>query len=222
MNITVPKKLLSDQLSLLERIVPSRSANPLYTYLGLYAEEGALILFGTNGEVDLEVRLPAEAQSLPRVLVPAQPFFQLVRSLPGDLVALGLASEPGQGGQLELSSGRFRTRLSLAPAEGYPELLVPEGEDKGAFPLRTRMPSGELVKALTHVRYAASNEEYRAIFRGVQLEFSPQGFRAVASDGYRLALYDLPLPQGFQAKAVVPARSVDEMVRVLKLSLIHI
>ena len=140
MNITVPKKLLSDQLSLLERIVPSRSANPLYTYLGLYAEEGALILFGTNGEVDLEVRLPAEAQSLPR----------------------------------------------------------------------------ELVKALTHVRYAASNEEYRAIFRGVQLEFSPQGFRAVASDGYRLALYDLPLPQGFQAKAVVPARSVDEMVRVLK------
>ena len=205
MNITVPKKLLSDQLSLLERIVPSRSANPLYTYLGLYAEEGALILFGTNGEVDLEVRLPAEAQSLPRVLVPAQPFFQLVRSLPGDLVALGLASEPGQGG-----------RLSLAPAEGYPELLVPEGEDKGAFPLRTRMPSGELVKALTHVRYAASNEEYRAIFRGVQLEFSPQGFRAVASDGYRLALYDLPLPQGFQAKAVVPARSVDEMVRVLK------
>ena len=216
MNITVPKKLLSDQLSLLERIVPSRSANPLYTYLGLYAEEGALILFGTNGEVDLEVRLPAEAQSLPRVLVPAQPFFQLVRSLPGDLVALGLASEPGQGGQLELSSGRFRTRLSLAPAEGYPELLVPEGEDKGAFPLRTRMPPGELVKALTHVRYAASNEEYRAIFRGVQLEFSPQGFRAVASDGYRLALYDLPLPQGFQAKAVVPARSVDEMVRVLK------
>ena len=216
MNITVPKKLLSDQLSLLERIVPSRSANPLYTYLGLYAEEGALILFGTNGEVDLEVRLPAEAQSLPRVLVPAQPFFQLVRSLPGDLVALGLASEPGQGGQLVLSSGRFRTRLSLAPAEGYPELLVPEGEDKGAFPLRTRMPSGELVKALTHVRYAASNEEYRAIFRGVQLEFSPQGFRAVASDGYRLALYDLPLPQGFQAKAVVPARSVDEMVRVLK------
>lgn len=38
----------------------------------------------------------------------------------------------------------------------------------------------------------------------------------MASDGYRLALYDLPLPQGFQAKAVVPARSVDEMVRVLK------
>ena len=100
MNITVPKKLLSDQLSLLERIVPSRSANPLYTYLGLYAEEGALILFGTNGEVDLEVRLPAEAQSLPRVLVPAQPFFHLLRGRRGDLVALGLASEPGQGGQL--------------------------------------------------------------------------------------------------------------------------
>ena len=113
MNITVPKKLLSDQLSLLERIVPSRSANPLYTYLGLYAEEGALILFGTNGEVDLEVRLPAEAQSLPRVLVPAQPFFQLVRSLPGDLVAHGLAAQPGRGRPLALAAGRGRSRPRL-------------------------------------------------------------------------------------------------------------
>jgi DNA polymerase-3 subunit beta len=66
------------------------------------------------------------------------------------------------------------------------------------------------------VRYAASREDWRAVFRGVQLEFSDQGFRAVASDGYRLALFDLERPQPFTKKAVVPARSVDELMRALK------
>lgn len=110
----------------------------------------------------------------------------------------------GPGGQLELSSGRFRTRLSLAPAEGYPELLVPEGEDKGAFPLRTRMPSGELVKALTHVRYAASNEEYRAIFRGVQLEFSPRASGRWPPTGTASPSTTCPCPKGSRPRPWSP------------------
>lgn len=40
MNITVPKKLLSDQLSLLERIVPSRSANPSTPTWGFTPRKG--------------------------------------------------------------------------------------------------------------------------------------------------------------------------------------
>lgn len=212
MKVLIPRKILSEGISLLERVIPSRSANPLFTYLGLEVQPQALVLFGTNGEVDLEVRLPAEGEGTGRALVPAQPFFQIVRSLPGD----GVEATFGQ--ELLLSSGTFQTRLGLAPMEGYPELLFPEpaGDGGGLFPVRTRLPLEEFLKALGHVRYAASNEEYRAIFRGVQLEFGPQGVRAVASDGYRLAMYDLSAPQGFEKKAVVPARSVDEMVRALK------
>ena len=134
MNITVPKKLLSDQLSLLERIVPSRSANPLYTYLGLYAEEGALILFGTNGEVDLEVRLPAEAQSLPRVLVPAQPFFQLVRSLPGDLVA--------RGGSWSSPPGASAPGSAWPLPRATPSFWCPRGRTRGPSPCGRGCPPG--------------------------------------------------------------------------------
>ncbi|AFV75090.1 DNA polymerase III, beta subunit [Thermus oshimai JL-2] len=212
MKVFIPRKTLSEGISLLERVIPSRSANPLFTYLGLEVRPQALVLFGTNGEVDLEVRLPADGEGEGRALVPAQPFFQIVRSLPGEGVEASFAQE------LLLSSGSFQTRLGLAPVEGYPELLFPEPTKggEGPFPVRTQLPLGEFLKALAHVRYAASNEEYRAIFRGVQLEFGSKGVRAVASDGYRLALYDLAEPQPFERKAVVPARSVDEMVRALR------
>lgn len=211
MKVKVPKTLLTEHVALLERVIPTRSSNPLFTYLGLALTPDALVLFGTNGEVDLEVRLELPTEGEGRFLVPAQPFFQLVRSLPGDQVELDF------GAELSLSSGSFSTRLSLAPDEGYPELFFPSLEGPAEpYPLQTLLPVEELLKALSHVRYAASNEEYRAIFRGVQLEFSEGGLRSVASDGYRLALYRLAKSQPFAKKVVVPARSVDEMVRVLK------
>jgi len=125
-----------------------------------------------------------------------------VRNLPGELVELQLTN------QLELSSGAFRTHLATTQMEGYPELQFAVGTET--------MAAARLAHALSRVRYAASNEEYRAIFRGVQLEFTLQGLRAVASDGYRLARYDIPMSLQTERKLVVPARSADELVRVFK------
>ena len=223
MKTQLNRKTLAESLALLERIIPSRSANPLLTYLSLVLTDASLVLTGTSGEVDLRLHLPIrlgrELGSGLHVLVPALPLAQVVRSLPGSASVLEV-----ELGRVELSlaaatrclaqgaKATFQTRFSVAEPEGFPEPVFPE-------PMLA-LKAQDLLQALTHVRYAASNEEYRAVFRGIQLEFSERGLRAVASDGYRLALYDLELPnlEGElpQCRLVVPARSVDEMVRVLK------
>lgn len=212
MEVRIPKRTLAEGLSILERIIPSRSSNPILTYLPIELSDTGLILRGTNGEVDIEVRLPAEIQGSGQVLVPAQTFSQIVRSAPGELVELifGQRSEgaKGAGERLELHSGTFNTQLSTTSPDGYPELSFGK-------PGSEKIAASRLAQAITRVRYAASTEEYRAIFRGVQLEMSPSGLRSVASDGYRLARYDLPM-QLETRKLVIPARSADEIVRVFK------
>ncbi len=213
------KKPFIEQALLLERLIPNRNPNPLLTYLGLVPGKGALTFFGSNGEVDLEVRLPVEgAEEGPRVLVPAAPFFGLLKGLPGEEVHLRL-----DGPSLELASGRFRTRLGLAGAEDYPQLvfLSPAGESanhpgEGAFPEEVTLEAEDLLLLLTRVRYATSNDEYRGVFRGVLLELRPKGIRAVATDGYRLALFERDEPRGEGLKAIIPGRTVDEMVRLLR------
>lgn len=201
-EVRIPKRTLAEGLSILERIIPSRSSNPILTYLPLELSDKGLILRGTNGEVDIEVRLPAEIQGTGQVLVPAQTFSQIVRGLPGELVELVFAD------RLELHSGSFDTQLSTTSPEGYPQLSF-------GTPGAEKISASRLAQAITRVRYAASTEEYRAIFRGVQLELSPTGLRSVASDGFRLARYDLPM-QLETRKIVIPARSADEIVRVFK------
>ncbi|MDX2005175.1 MAG: DNA polymerase III subunit beta [Meiothermus sp.] len=202
MEVRIPKKTLADGLGILERIIPSRSSNPILTYLPIELSDRGLILRGTNGEVDIEVKLPAEIVGKGQVLVPAQTFSQIVRSAPGELVELIFKEK------LELHSGAFDTQLATTSPDGYPELSFAEASGE-------RISAGRLAQAITRVRYAASTEEYRAIFRGVQLEMSPTGLRSVASDGFRLARYDLPM-QLETRKVVIPARSADEIVRVFK------
>jgi DNA polymerase-3 subunit beta len=204
MEVRIPKRTLAEGLGILERIIPSRSSNAILTYLPLELTERGLVLRGTNGEVDIEVKLPAEAQGTGKVLVPAQTFIQIVRGLPGELVEMRM----GEKNQLELNSGPFDTQLSVSSPDGYPELAFQEA-------MGERIPASKLAQALLRVRYAASTEEYRAIFRGVQLELSSNQMRAVASDGYRLARYDMPIALT-ERKLVVPARSADEIVRVFK------
>ena len=202
--IRLPRRTLAEAASTLERIAPTRPSQPIYAQLYLEAEGDSLILRASNGELDLELRVPAEVESGFKTLVPAHLFGQLVRSANAELAEFRLTPEG-----LTLEIGSFKTRLTTADAEAFPPLELGEGTE-------VELPADVLARALGRVRYAAANEEYRAIFRGIQLELGPERFRAVATDGFRLALYDASVNAAEPLKRVVPARSADELVRLLK------
>ena len=204
MDVRLPKRSFSEALTILERVIPTRSSNPVLTQLWIEARPTGLLLRGSNGEIDLELLVPAEVSGENARLVPGQLIGQVVRNLPGELVEMAL-----DGTELTLESGSFSTRLATSDTSEYPRF------DFSAQEL-VNLPATELARAVQRVRYAASNEDYRAIFRGVQIELHPGRLRAVASDGFRLALYDLSSSLDANKRFVVPARSADEMVKVLE------
>ncbi len=198
----VSRKKLADALSSVERIVPSRSSNPSLSLVKLGLDQGLLTLSGSNLDIDIQASLDVDTEDTGTWALPAQVFSQVVRALPGELVELSFEQN-----ELELQAGSYTTKLQLVEAS-LPSLTFPESYS-GSF-------SGErLVAALTHVRYAAAVAEYQAIFRGVQLEFDDRHVRAVATDGFRLAYYHMDDVAGLDGDIVLPARSVDELTRVL-------
>ncbi len=203
MRVHVPKKQLADALAQVERIIPNRSSNPGLSLLQLELKEDRLVFSGSNMELDIQASLAADVEGAGRVALPAQVFGQVVRALPGELVELVFSDN-----ELEIRSGSYTTKLQLAGGEGAPELAFPqtyEGQLDGAV----------LETALSHVRYAAAVAEYQAIFRGVKLELKDNRLRAVATDGFRLAYYHVEESSGLDADIVIPARSVDELTKVL-------
>lgn len=204
LQVQIPKKHLSEALGTLERIVPSRSSNAALTHLKVESRERGLALSGTNLEIDIEMLVPAEVTSGQTFVVPAHLFAQIVRQLPGELVELSLA-----GHELTVVSGGSTFRLGTGDIGAFPELAFAAGGD-------IVLDARELARSISAVRYAAAAEEFRAIFRGVQLELGPSRCRVVATDGFRLAYRDFEGGVQEARKLVVPARNADEIVRVLK------
>lgn len=203
MRAHVTKKTLSEGLGLLERVVPSRSSNPLLTSLKVEPSEAGLALSGTNLEIDLSCFVPAEVQDPQSFVVPAHLFAQIVRNLGGELVELELS-----GSELAVRSGGSDFKLQTGDLDAYPPLSFPGHAD-------VSLDAAELARALSSVRYAASNEAFQAVFRGIKLEHRASGARVVASDGYRVAIRDFPA-SGDGRSLIVPARSADELIRILR------
>lgn len=204
MKVQVSKKALAERFAHVERIVPARSSNPGLNLVRIDLGDDQLRFVGSNLDLDVRTALPADVSGEGAVAVPAHVFGQVVRALPGEDVALEVEDR-----ELAITSGSFGTRLQLADLDSAPN---PAFADAHA----AELPGSALAAALGQVRYAAAVAEYQAIFRGVKLELSDEGTRAVATDGFRLAYFDLDAVSGLDAEIVVPARSVDEIVRLLE------
>ena len=204
MNVHVPRKQLTTSLGHVERIIPNRSSNPNLSLMRIMLKEKTLVFSGSNMDIDIEAAVPAEVEETGEFALPAHVFAQVVRSLPGEMVELEFNDT-----ELTIASGNYATKLQLVEATGAPSLKFPDTYEG-------RLAAGELAAALAQVRYAAAVAEYQAIFRGVKLELSDKKTRAVATDGFRLAYYNWEVASGLDGELVLPARSVDELTKLLE------
>ncbi|HHO56068.1 MAG TPA: DNA polymerase III subunit beta [Trueperaceae bacterium] len=205
MEVQIPKKYLADSLSHIERIIPNRSSNPNLSLLFIEVKDNKIILRGSNLEIDIESSLSADIdfEKNETFAVPANVFGQIVRSLPGELVVLGFSEN-----EMSIASGNYGTKLQLVKDIESSNISFPEtysGSIDGKI----------FAKLLSHVRYAAAVAEYQAIFRGIKLELKQNHTRAIATDGFRLAYYDANSSSGLEEDIVIPARSVDELIKLL-------
>jgi DNA polymerase-3 subunit beta len=83
------------------------------------------------------------------------------------------------------------------------------------------LSSTELMRMIDKTKFAISNEETRYYLNGVFLHKAEKNsieiLRAVATDGHRLAQYDIPLPQGAEELTglIIPKKTVHELRRIL-------
>ncbi len=203
MKVHVAKKTLAEALAHVERIVPARSSNPSLSLLRISFGNDVVELVGSNMDSDIRARIPADVGASGSFAVNAAVFAQVVRVLPAEDVTLEFGDN-----ELVIVSGNYNTKLQLSSPASAPEPTFPteySGEvDAGAFS-----------HALASVKYAAAVADFQAVFRGVKLEFSDERTRAVASDGFRLAYFDLSGGTGLDASVIAPARSIEELIKLL-------
>ncbi len=216
MRLVIEKSELLRGLGHVTSVVERRTTIPILSNVLLKATGETLELKATDLEREVIEECPASVAQAGAVTVPAHMLHDIVRKLPeGSRIDIRRDAEKER---LTISAGQARFALQTIGAEDFPDLNA--GDLGHSFELEAQ----ELKRLIDKTRFAISTEETRYYLNGIY--FHPAeankkpALRAVATDGHRLALADLPLPKGAQGMpgVIVPRKTVHELHRLIEAS----
>ncbi|MFC1875356.1 DNA polymerase III subunit beta [Chloroflexota bacterium] len=207
MKLSCLQEKLDRGLSLVGRAAATRTTLPITNNVLLATDQGRLKLVATNLEMAISCWIGAKIEEEGAITVPARLITEFVSSLPSDKIDISLAPKTKT---LELKCARFEARISGVDAADFPPIpRVEEG-------VTTQVEAEALRHGISQVVFAAASDESRPVLTGVNAEFEGDLLTLAAADGFRLAVYKLPLstPVKQKATAIIPARTLAELNRM--------
>ncbi len=214
MKVTVERAALLKSLGHVHRVVERRNTIPILANVLIRAEKSKLTFKATDLDVEVTETISAEAGPGGSTTVPAHMFYEIVRKLPEGAQVVIEAS--GDRAVLAIRAGRSRFTLQTLPESDFPDLAA--GEMTHTF----KLAAADLKRLIDKTQFAISTEETRYYLNGIYLHTAGTAkaptLRGVATDGHRLAQFELPLPAGASGMPgiIVPRKTVAE-VRVIPL-----
>jgi DNA polymerase-3 subunit beta len=208
MKLTCLQENLDRGLNVVGRAVAVRTTLPITNNVLLATDKGRLKLSATNLEMAISCWTGAKVEEDGSITVPARLLSEFISSLPTGNVDMNLSP---QTKTLGLKCARFEARISGVDAKDFPP--VP----KVAGGITTTVEVEELKQGIGQVAFAAATEESRPVLTGVDAEFDGNTLTLAAADGFRLAVYKLPLAQAVAQKTevIIPARTLAELSRLM-------
>jgi len=213
MKLTIERAALLKALGHVQSVVERRNTIPILSNVLLSAGQGQVAFSATDLDMEVTDSSPAQIESPGQITAPAHTLHEIVRKLPeGADVSL---SYTGDDPRLQVAAGRSRFNLPVLPAGDFP-VMSSEGLNDAVA-----IDTNDLIRLIDKTRFAISTEETRYYLNGLYLhavvEDGQPKLRAVATDGRRLALAEMPAPEGFAGApgVIIPRKTINEARRLL-------
>jgi DNA polymerase-3 subunit beta len=207
MRFTVTRQNLHQGLASVSASIPTKTTLPVLSNILFETTEGGVWMSGTDLDVSIRVRVPAEVQEPGSLTAPGKKLQEITRELPDQPVEITTRSD-----QIELSCGRARFKLNGLPADEFPSL------PGVTFESGIAVPGADLQKLIHHTSFAVSTEESRPILNGVLWELRDGSMRMVATNGHRLARMGLETgpSEAPGTTFIVPPSALQQVQRLFK------
>jgi DNA polymerase III subunit beta len=207
MKLSCLQENLNRGLSVVQRAVATRTTLPITGNVLISTDQSRLKLVATNLEMAISCWIGAKVEEEGAITVPARLLTEFVGTLPSDRVDLNLTPRTKT---LSVKCARFEARISGVDADDFPP--VPKVDSD----IAVKIEAEAFRQAIRQVVFAAAVEESRPVLTGVDVTFEDKMLTLAAADGFRLAVYKLPLdtPVAQRAEVIIPARTLAEVERL--------
>jgi len=214
MKFTIDRADILRALNHVHSVVERRNTIPILANVMLRAEKDSLSLTTTDMDLEIVESVAAKSSATGATTVPANTLYDIMRKLP-DGSAVEISSAAGDT-TLQVKSGKSTFRLGCLSQEDFPKMGSSE-----KFSYSFSVPAADLRTLIDRTRFAISNEETRYYLNGIYLHAAENDgvavLRAVATDGHRLARFEMPLPNGAKDMpgVIIPRKAINEIRKLI-------
>jgi DNA polymerase-3 subunit beta len=208
MKLALDRSTLLKAMSHAQSVVEKRNTLPILSNVLIQADKKAVTIRATDLDIEIvEVINAAVVEEEGVTTVPAHMLYDIIKKIP-DGAQISLEEKDGR---LNIAAGRSKFTLATLPDTDFPSV----GEQK--FTSTYQIAAQHLQKLIDKVKFAIAIEETRHYLGGIYLHTADNALRSVATDGHRLARFDVSLPNGAENApgVIVPRKTVTELRKLL-------
>ena len=188
-------------------VIEKKQTIPILSNVFLKTEGNALLMIGTDLEIQLATKIPVDVHREGQTTISARKFFDVCRNLPNDSVLRIELKE----NQVVISSGRSRFQIATLDPDNYPSFSF------SGYDIEFDIEGNKFFKLLQSTSFCMATQDVRYYLNGLMIEINGQKLGAVASNGHRLALCNECLDKTSNANTqiIIPRKAVMELLRLL-------
>ena len=207
MKLTCNREDAIQSLMPLQGVLSSKSMLPILSHLCLEADKDGIRIIGSDLDMWISSYLPGQVSEEGATTVPGRRFSNLIRELPGEEIAL----ETDESNKTKITCLRSKVKMMGMSREEFPAR-----PDLGKT-IEITVSQKDFKRLIRMTAYAISQDETRYVLSGLNLILAGGKITAVATDGRRLSLAycEVDLPPDTNQQAILPAKIVHELSRVL-------
>ncbi len=184
MRFTINKTELQNALSVVLKGVSTRSTLPVLSGILIDAHGDEIVLQSTDLEYSVQYTLAALVDEPGKTVVPGKLFNDIVKNLADAAVCV---QEADGEARITCDTSSFSVRtLNHEDFPGFPHVETDQ---------ELTIPFTQFQDMVRRVSRVVSRDESRAILTGVLITLEGDVLRMVATDSYRLAITEAPMPE---------------------------
>lgn len=206
-QLQISKDRLDKMLGILKHALEKRATLPILQYILLETDLDKITFKATDMELAFEASLPIDyhQNNCPNkvLAVSGKKFVETIKAYPEGLITLELSEN---NNRLWLRNNGFNSEHNIQPGECFPELPKPDLGSPSVV-----INTNTFRKAIFLGSISVSKDSTKPALSGILLHFSKNFIRVVSTDGFRLAVVEIPCETGLKvdARLVVPKKALD-------------
>ncbi|MBK2125574.1 DNA polymerase III subunit beta [Fangia hongkongensis] len=190
-------------------IADKKHTMPILSFILFEIVDNALVIKASDLDTEIVAKVELNAASEGgKITLPARKLMDIIRNMPdGAVIEISQESETRALVRSNLSKFSLATQTPSA----FPAMK--EDSAKSMF----KVPLLSLTQVIKRVQFAMANNDVRYFLNGMLWEVQGETFRAIATDGHRMASSELTIEDTYldSVQMIVPRKAISELQKII-------